>query len=111
DYAQRRAAFAEDAETFAEFLEAEGLVLATDLLVWHGRLITPEAAPIRFDARFFVAPLPDGQTLVLHAQEVPEATWITPGEAIRAAGRHELAVPIPTMAVLQGLSEVPGYEH
>jgi glyoxylase-like metal-dependent hydrolase (beta-lactamase superfamily II)/8-oxo-dGTP pyrophosphatase MutT (NUDIX family) len=111
DYAQRRAAFAEDAETFAEFLNAEGLVLATDRLVWHGRLITPEASPIRFDARFFVASCPQAQTPVLDPKEVPEAVWISPAEAIRASGEKRLAIPIPTMAIVQGLSEVPAYEH
>lgn len=111
DYAARRGAFAEDGEAFGAFLEAEGLTLATDELVWHGRLVTPELSPIRFDARFFVAPLPDGQTLDLDPTEVPEAMWISPSEAIRAAGAESLPIPIPTMAILQGLSEVPSYER
>src|SRR3989304_5132955 len=35
--ARRRAGMAEDAEPFARFLEAEGLMLATDRLLRHGR--------------------------------------------------------------------------
>lgn len=100
---------ARDANHFADFLAAEGLRMATDLLVWHGRLVTPEVSPIRFDARFFVAPWPEGQRLTVDETEVTDVAWISPAEAIRRAGEGTLAVPIPTMAILQGLSEVPAY--
>ncbi len=110
-YAPRRHEIADDAASFARFLGAEDLVLATDLLVGHGRLVTPEMSPIRFDARFFAAPFPEGQEPLPDRDEVSEVRWIGPSEAIRAAGEEQLAVPIPTMAILQGLAEVPGYEQ
>lgn len=110
-YAGRHRADAREPEVFARFLESEGLVLATDLLVWHGRLITPESAPIRFDARFFVAEMPEGQELVLDPDEVPEAMWIRPVDAILGAEQKQLPIPIPTMSILQGLSEVAEFDQ
>jgi glyoxylase-like metal-dependent hydrolase (beta-lactamase superfamily II) len=40
---------------------------------------------------------------------VHEWLWITPVEGLERAQRKELAVPIPTLAILQGLAEIPGY--
>jgi glyoxylase-like metal-dependent hydrolase (beta-lactamase superfamily II)/8-oxo-dGTP pyrophosphatase MutT (NUDIX family) len=110
-YAPRHAEVGHDAETFAAFLEREDLKLETDVLVGHGRLITPEQAPIRFDARFFVAPLPEGQAVMPHPTEVVEWLWISPERALEQARSKELDIPIPTMAVLQGLAEIGGFEQ
>jgi glyoxylase-like metal-dependent hydrolase (beta-lactamase superfamily II)/8-oxo-dGTP pyrophosphatase MutT (NUDIX family) len=110
-YAPHHAEVGHDASTFAAFLQGEGLTLSTDLLVPHGRLVTPEQAPIRFDARFFVAPMPSGQAVVPHPTEVHEWLWITPTDALARARAKELDVPIPTMAILQGLAETPGFEQ
>jgi glyoxylase-like metal-dependent hydrolase (beta-lactamase superfamily II)/8-oxo-dGTP pyrophosphatase MutT (NUDIX family) len=108
-YAPHHAEVGHDPGAFANFLRAQGLILATDLLVQHGRLVTPEQSPIRFDARFFVAPMPEGQAVIPHATEVHEWLWITPVEALERAQRKELDVPIPTLAMLQGLAELPGF--
>ncbi len=110
-YAPHHVEVGHDPTTFAAFLASERLTLSTDLLVPHGRLITPEQAPIRFDARFFVAPMPEGQAVSPHPTEVHEWLWITPTKALEQARNKELDVPIPTMAILQGLVETPGYEQ
>jgi glyoxylase-like metal-dependent hydrolase (beta-lactamase superfamily II)/8-oxo-dGTP pyrophosphatase MutT (NUDIX family) len=110
-YAPAHAEVGHDPGTFAAFLRREDLTLQTDLLVPHGRLITPERAPIRFDARFFVAPMPEGQAVVPHPTEVLEWLWISPKDALERAQAKELDVPIPTLAMLQGLAEIPGYEQ
>ncbi len=109
-YAPRHADVGHDPARFAAFLAEEGLHLETDLLAPHGRLITPERSPIRFDARFFVAPMPEGQAVVPHPTEVHEWRWIKPAEALEMAAAKELDVPIPTMAILQGLAEVPHFD-
>lgn len=108
-YAPHHAEVGHDPAVFADFLAREGLTLQTDLLVPHGRLVTPEQSPIRFDARFFVAPMPDGQAVFPHPTEVVEWIWVTPTEALERAQRKELPVPIPTLAMLQGLAEMPAY--
>jgi 8-oxo-dGTP pyrophosphatase MutT (NUDIX family) len=110
-YAPHHAEVGHDPGAFADFLATEGLTLATDVLVMHGRLVTPEQSPIRFDARFFVAPMPEGQAITPNAAEVPDYLWITPTEALERGQDKSLAVPIPTMAILQGLAETPGYEQ
>jgi glyoxylase-like metal-dependent hydrolase (beta-lactamase superfamily II)/8-oxo-dGTP pyrophosphatase MutT (NUDIX family) len=110
-YAPHHADVGHDPTAFAAFLEREGLTLSTDLLAPHGRLVTPEQSPIRFDARFFVAPMPAGQAVIPHPTEVLEWLWITPAEALERARAKDLPVPIPTLAILQGLAEIPGYEQ
>jgi len=110
-YAPHHAEVGHDPATFAGFLAAERLTLATDQLVAHGRLITPEQSPIRFDARFFIAPMPEGQAVLPNPNEVPDYVWITPSAALQRAQDKTLAIPIPTLSMLQGLAEVPGYEQ
>ena len=46
---------------FASMLEEEGLKIAAGSLSYFAHWITPEASPIRFDARFFVAAAPVDQ--------------------------------------------------
>jgi len=110
-YAPHHAEVGHDPGTFAGFLSGEDLTLATDQLVSHGRLVTPEQSPIRFDARFFVAPMPEGQAIIPNPSEVPEYVWVSPAEAVQRATDKTLAVPIPTLAMLQGLAEIPGYDQ
>ncbi|MEX2393054.1 MAG: MBL fold metallo-hydrolase, partial [Actinomycetota bacterium] len=110
-YAPHHVEVGHDPTSFAAFLEREGLTLSTDLLVPHGRLVTPEQAPIRFDARFFVAPMPEGQAVVPHPTEVHEWRWMSPSEALEQARNKELPVPIPTLAILQGLAETMSYDQ
>ena len=110
-YAPHHAEVGHDPATFAHFLATENLKLATDQLAHHGRLITPEQSPIRFDARFFVAPMPDGQAILPNPSEVPYYEWTSPADALNRAAAKTMAVAIPTLAMLQGLAEVPGYEQ
>jgi glyoxylase-like metal-dependent hydrolase (beta-lactamase superfamily II) len=110
-YAPLHAEVGHDPATFAAFLAGEGLTLATDQLVPHGRLVTPEQSPIRFDARFFIAPMPEGQAIIPNPSEVPDYEWATPTSALERAREKTLAVPVPTLAMLQGLAEIPGYDQ
>ena len=48
---------------FAEFLAERGLVLRADLLGAWSHWITPAFEPRRYDTRFFVAALPEGQVV------------------------------------------------
>ncbi|MCC6915611.1 MAG: NUDIX domain-containing protein, partial [Rhodospirillaceae bacterium] len=67
---------------FAEFLEGEGLVLATDLLVPFAHWITPEGLfPNRFDTMFFLAAAPAGQVAAHDGEELVDSCWIAPARA------------------------------
>lgn len=69
----------------AEVCRAEGLRVAVDAIRYFGRWVTPEASPKRFDTRFFVAPVPVGQTLAHEPVESLSGQWIRPADAL---GRH-----------------------
>jgi 8-oxo-dGTP pyrophosphatase MutT (NUDIX family) len=89
--------------SFRTLLERERAVLALDRLRPFTRWITPETAPRRWDARFFIAEAPPGQTAQCDGTETCEALWMPPRDALDAyyAGEHQLAPP--TFRVLEEL--------
>ena len=88
-------------------LRAERLTLATDALVYFAHWITPEIQPLRFDTRFFAAPMPEGQAAVADEREITEVRWLTPGEAIAANARGQLSLRNPTVKNLQLFDGAP----
>jgi 8-oxo-dGTP pyrophosphatase MutT (NUDIX family) len=60
---------------FGDFLTAQGLVLRADLLGAWAHWITPEFEPRRYDTRFFVAALPEGQRVGAMSREADRAGW------------------------------------
>jgi 8-oxo-dGTP pyrophosphatase MutT (NUDIX family) len=66
--------------TFAELVVGLDLRLRTDLLVPLSRWVTPPVdVPRRYDARFFVAALPDGVAVSPDAAEVIAHQWTLRG--------------------------------
>jgi 8-oxo-dGTP pyrophosphatase MutT (NUDIX family) len=100
-YAAYRRACQADHRAFWEMLRAERLTLATDALVYFAHWITPEVQPLRFDTRFFAAPMPEGQEAVADEREITEVRWLTPREAIDANARGQLSLRNPTVKNLQ----------
>jgi 8-oxo-dGTP pyrophosphatase MutT (NUDIX family) len=90
---------------FAPRLRDEGLKLATDILLYFGHWITPEALPIRFDARFFVAAAPLGQEASPDGKETVEARWISPQDALAEHEMGRLKLAPPTFHSLTELTE------
>jgi hypothetical protein len=64
-------------------------------LRYLSHFITPASSPIRFSARFFLAPLPIGQEPRLFLEETSEGFWIGPRLAHHRfqAGRLPMAEP------------------
>lgn len=60
---------------FADFLEAHDLVIRADLLGAWGHWITPAFEPKRYDTRFFVAAVPEGQRVGELPREADGASW------------------------------------
>ena len=92
-----------------ELEEEAGIALPADAeLVPFSRWITPDAegATIRFDTWFFAARAPDGAEATPDGGECVDARWITPGGALEAHGRDELALVFPTIKHLELLSEL-----
>ena len=67
--------------------------------------VTPPRSPIRFSARFFVSPLPSGQTPRLFTEETSEGFWIPPGEAYWRFVDDEMAMAEPAEYALAYLAQ------
>ena len=78
--------------SLAEMLSRRGLVLRSDLLRVWGHWITPEFEPRRFDTRFFVAAVPDGQRTRDVGGEADQVVWLAVSEAVRRHDSGELAM-------------------
>ncbi len=77
-----RRALLEDRVGFAELLFRETLALDPDLLQPAGRWVTPEAFPVRFDARFYVARLPAGQDASVWPGELSGGEFVPTARAL-----------------------------
>ena len=107
DWEADRQALAGKSISLAELLIRRGLMLRSDLLTPWSRWITPEAEPRRYDARFFVARLPEGQRALGGTGESDEAAWLGPDAALAAAEAGDLALLPPTAVTLQELAAHP----
>jgi len=105
-FASARSALLAGALTFRELVERERLELATDMLWYFSRWITPLHAPRRYDARFFVARLPLGQTPLHDDRETTAASWFTPADALSRAASGDLILTPPTTRTLVDLHQL-----
>ena len=92
---------------FTEFLERRGLRLRTDLLRLWGSWVTPEFEPRRFDARFFVALLPAGQTTRDVSTESDHVVWLSVRDVVRAVGEGRMLMLPPTYCTCLELFDFP----
>ncbi|MDQ2722758.1 MAG: NUDIX hydrolase [Actinomycetota bacterium] len=111
EYGPARAALVAKELSFAQFLAGEALVLRADLVRPWSHWITPEAEPRRYDTRFFVAALPDGQIADGATTEASHAEWQRPQEAIaewRGGVRALLPPTWVTLTELDACGDVAG---
>ncbi|WP_396268373.1 MBL fold metallo-hydrolase [Ideonella sp.] len=69
---------------FVALCERHDLRLQLDALVYHSHWLTPPGIPKRFNTRFYVARLPEGQAAQADEGEAQELAWFTPAEALKA---------------------------
>jgi 8-oxo-dGTP pyrophosphatase MutT (NUDIX family) len=105
--AEYRRACQEDHRAFWDMVRAERLTLTTDRLAYFAHWITPEENPIRFDVRFFAAPMPEGQTPEADEREIVAVRWLSPREAFDAQSRGEISLRRPTIANLRIFDGAP----
>jgi hypothetical protein len=86
-------------------LDDESLRLAADALVISAHWVTPPIDVRRFDTRFFITRLPEGQTASHDDRETTESRWMVAADAIRAAEQDEIILPTPTWITLRELAE------
>jgi 8-oxo-dGTP pyrophosphatase MutT (NUDIX family) len=104
DWEADRQALLDRSQSLAELLARRGLVLRGDLLRPWAHWITPEIEERRYDTRFFVAALPDGQRTRDVSTESDRVTWVRPGDAVAAARRGEMPMLPPTLVTLTELA-------
>lgn len=67
--------------------------------------ITPEAMKRRFDTRFYVAVLPNGQTCTPDNRETTHGLWISPSQALADSRVGKIPLGPPTLMTLHQLSK------
>lgn len=91
---------------FAEVLQSAGLRVDTQHLAPWSRWITPVQPSVtnkRFDTRFFVAVLPDGQHPIHDNIEAIDSVWLTPLDALTRYWAGDLPLAPPQIMTLVSL--------
>jgi 8-oxo-dGTP pyrophosphatase MutT (NUDIX family) len=91
-------------------LAQRSLTLALDALIPFARWITPEAERRRFDARFYLLRLPEGQVGRHDQYETTMSFWAKPARILDSASHGEFLLAPPTSRVLELLSSVRDVE-
>jgi 8-oxo-dGTP pyrophosphatase MutT (NUDIX family) len=87
--------------TFGKALRSCKLEPALDRLVMLARWVTPATLSRRYDARFYLARLPAGQTVHSQPDEVIDVVWTTPARALRDP---EITLVYATRKVLESVA-------
>jgi len=87
---------------FGAAMRELGLEPAFDELTLFARWVTPKLMRRRFDARFYLARMPQGQTIRPQEGEVIDWLWISPTDALKG-GR--LTLVYATQAVLESVAD------
>ena len=91
----------EGGQSFFAALRELGLEPAFDRLIMFARWVTPAQVRRRFDARFFLARVPSGQSVHPQEGEVADWMWISPN---RALADPEVTLVYATRKVLESVA-------
>jgi len=89
----------------AQAVDRTEIRYALDDLVYIAHWITPEPEPRRYDTRFFLARVAPGAQCVLEGDELAEARWISPAEAMEKFSQGTMMLLPPTADTLRRLGE------
>jgi len=79
-----------------ELQEEANVRVTIDELQPFAHWVTPEIEIRRYDTRFFLARMPEGQIAKHDESETTALDWLSPREAIERFNRRELLLPPPT---------------
>jgi 8-oxo-dGTP pyrophosphatase MutT (NUDIX family) len=91
--------------TLKDLARQEKVCFACDLLMPFAHWITPVFEKKRFNTRFFLARVPDGQIAIHDSVEMTESLWMSPSEAIAAHRKRKIMLMPPTLKNLEELSQ------
>lgn len=92
----------EGGATFGEALQKAGIQPDLEALAMYARWVTPSLLRRRFDARFYLARMPDGQTVRPQQGEVADWMWVSPR---RALADRAITLVYATRAVLESVAD------
>jgi hypothetical protein len=92
-------------------VEADGWILAISALRPWAHWITPVGMPRRFDTRFFMAILPEGQDGRPDLRETTEGLWINARQALAQNMEGRTPLSPPTLVTLHELMSFPTLER
>ena len=102
-----RAAILDRRDTFDAFLARHGLTIDAARFLPAGDWVTPAAAPIRFDTRYFICRVPAAVDEELCIGEIDVLDWFTPAGARKAWRAGKIRLSPPVAYVLQHLAAYP----
>ena len=88
---------------FHEWTVSGDWTLAFSWLAPWAHWITPKLRRQRYDTRFFLAFMPDGQTCTPDARETTEGIWIGPKEGLEGNLQGKIPLSPPTLVTLHEL--------
>jgi 8-oxo-dGTP pyrophosphatase MutT (NUDIX family) len=92
-------------EDFLELASAIEMQVDSIALTPYARWITPEMETRRFDTRFYIATIPEGQSASHDGNETTSAEWLRPAAALDAMREGRIKLAPPTVRTLHWLSE------
>lgn len=103
-FRQHRTAVDTGERKLFEICADEGLSLDLARLSYFSRWVTPFGANRRYDTRFFVAEVPEGQKAIHDDHEVIDTIWVSPAEALADAREGRRTMIFPTLRTIVKLS-------
>ena len=104
--AAARSELVDDKRSLADVLADAGWTLRADLLRPWAQWITPVVERRRYDTRFFVAALPDGQHADGETTEADLAGWLRPSQALKAWRTGKIELLPPTWVTLEQVEKL-----
>lgn len=102
-----RKAVAASSAALADVLRRRDLAIDPGLLPAWTHWVTPEIESKRYDVRFFVAAVPEGQGARDVSGEADLVRWVAPAAALADYARGDLPMLPPTVATLADLVDFP----
>lgn len=99
-----RARMYDEPNALLDFLNERSLKLNLERLVPIARWVTPTAESRRFDARFFVAIQPEGQSGAHDERETMASFWASPADVLKRFSDGDVTLMPPTHRMLEVLA-------